>query len=683
MKNLLTLLIGLTVFACNPIDVPNEEDIVNTNPLNLVDVEIPEDFNFETTSEVSFKIDAVDNQGNSLVNVPVKINKKVNDELIVIGSGMINTQGIFEMKVPLDKNLEEVILTTSFAGLPAQHILYVDSPEVIYTIGKENTTGIVENEIQGLVKGDSNEATSVASNRSPIPYSYMGTYNNQGVPDYLESNNDAISQDLLNLVNSSFPEGLPVPTNNPQYIASGVVSTIVLDNSADLWVTFVHEGAGYRNALGYYSYPTNSPPATEDDITNLNVIFPNVSYAGSGGGLVSGNKVYLGNFSSGTSVAYFLVTNGWNSGAQNVNPSNQIKYSDQHLNTYTTTANQAHVALLHDADREIFLLGMEDITRPGGDKDFNDAVFYVTANPYSSVNTNGMAATVVTGNDTDGDGVPDSSDEFPYDPIAAFSTHSPAEGQYSTLAFEDLYPTKGDYDMNDVVVDYNIVYMKNAANKVSKMKFNLLLRAFGGGYRNGFAFEMPFPASDVSLVTGNHISENYLNLSSNGVENGQSNAVLFAFDNSYNLMYSPGGGYINTEVNGGYINAVNMTMEIEFVTPKNIGACGIAPFNPFIVANQQRGHEVHLPNDTPTALADLSLFNTADDDSNPSQGEYYKTSNNLPWAIHLPDSFSYPTEKSPINQAYLKFTEWASSGGTTYTDWYLPVSGYRNETKIY
>ncbi|MFT5748541.1 MAG: hypothetical protein ACI920_003938, partial [Saprospiraceae bacterium] len=55
-------------------------------------------------------------------------------------------------------------------------------------------------------------------------------------------------------------------------------------------------------------------PATENDITNLNIIFPNVSFSGSGGGLVSGNKVNLGNFLAGTSVAYFLVTNGWNNG---------------------------------------------------------------------------------------------------------------------------------------------------------------------------------------------------------------------------------------------------------------------------------------------------------------------------------------------------------------------------------
>ena len=57
--------------------------------------------------------------------------------------------------------------------------------------------------------------------------------------------------------------------------------------------------------------------------------------------------------------------------------------------------------------------------------------------------------------------------------------------------------------------------------------------------------------------------------------------------------------------------------------------------------------------------------------------------NNLPWAIHLPSTFFYPVEKAPINQAYLKFGEWAESGGANYSNWYEPVSGYRDNSKIY
>ena len=64
-------------------------------------------------------------------------------------------------------------------------------------------------------------------------------------------------------------------------------------------------------------------------------------------------------------------------------------------------------------------------------------------------------------------------------------------------------------------------------------------------------------------------------------------------------------------------------------------------------------------------------------------GSYYKTGNNLPWAIEIPVSFDYPYEKVDILQTHLKFGEWATAGGESFQDWYLDKAGYRNESNIY
>jgi len=53
--------------------------------------------------------------------------------------------------------------------------------------------------------------------------------------------------------------------------------------------------------------------------------------------------------------------------------------------------------------------------------------------------------------DSDGDGIQDADDDFPNDPARAFINFFPAAG-YGSLAFEDLWPGKGDYDFNDLVV---------------------------------------------------------------------------------------------------------------------------------------------------------------------------------------------------------------------------------------
>ncbi len=62
---------------------------------------------------------------------------------------------------------------------------------------------------------------------------------------------------------------------------------------------------------------------------------------------------------------------------------------------------------------------------------------------------------------------------------------------------------------------------------------------------------------------------------------------------------------------------------------------------------------------------------------------YYKTSNNLPWAINLVENFDYPIEKQAINNAYKKFADWAISGGKTQQNWYRTGTGTRNDALIY
>ena len=53
--------------------------------------------------------------------------------------------------------------------------------------------------------------------------------------------------------------------------------------------------------------------------------------------------------------------------------------------------------------------------------------------------------------DSDNDGVLDSDDSYPDDVERAFINFVPVSGK-NTLAFEDRWPHKGDYDMNDLVL---------------------------------------------------------------------------------------------------------------------------------------------------------------------------------------------------------------------------------------
>jgi LruC domain-containing protein len=295
--------------------------------------------------------------------------------------------------------------------------------------------------------------------------------------------------------------------------------------------------------------------------------------------------------------------------------------------------------------------------------------------------------------DADGDGIADAEDAYPNDALRAFNSRLLA-ADFGTLMFEDNWPARGDYDFNDVVVDYNLNRVTNAANQVVEVIATFVLRATGAGYRNGFGFKFDGLASNrVVSATGSNLNLSSIHtLTPAGVEANQSEATFIVFGNAYGVLTHPGNSVgINTQLSAAFVQPVTLTISISFVNgqgqfvgqPVTMEEVSLATFNPFIIVNQQRGVEVHLPGKQPTALADVSLFNTKDDRSNLQNNQTYRTANNLPWAIQTPQSIPYPQEKEDILGGFLKLAEWAQSNGVIFANWYSDQAGYRNNNRLY
>ncbi len=224
-------------------------------------------------------------------------------------------------------------------------------------------------------------------------YQYLGSYSANGVPDYLEPIGDTVDVATLEMISSSLPESYPVPDYNPHYISSGYDTDLIIDDLADVWVTFVSEGAGYKNVLGFYTYDVNNPPATAPQPEDITIIFPNVSALGSGGGLVVGDKVKIGTFQPGTGIGWVLLANAWSSGSSSVGNGLWQLFSNPDYNPEAQENLRHHNVLLNDPNNERIILGFEDIRRDYSscDNDFNDAIFYVSANPYEALRTTNYA----------------------------------------------------------------------------------------------------------------------------------------------------------------------------------------------------------------------------------------------------------------------------------------------------
>ncbi|MFZ4796606.1 MAG: LruC domain-containing protein [Bacteroidia bacterium] len=279
--------------------------------------------------------------------------------------------------------------------------------------------------------------------------------------------------------------------------------------------------------------------------------------------------------------------------------------------------------------------------------------------------------TAPVNNDTDGDGVSNSLDEYPTDALKAFNNYYPSASGKATVSFEDQWPSKGDYDMNDIVMSYRYNVVTNASNIVVQVIGNYTLFATGGQFNVGFGVEFPIVRAKATGLTGGTL------------EASQTNAVVTLFSNARAEMVQ-----WNTRPTDPYSDSVNYNINFSVTAGPTLSTFGLNSFNPFIWNNTSgygRGYEIHLPGKTPTTLANSAYFGTKNDNTNVAANRYYVTSGNgLPWAINVPVKFDYPIERADITTAHLKFASWVQSNGATYANWYTNGGvGYRNTSNVY
>ncbi|WP_431156700.1 LruC domain-containing protein [Winogradskyella poriferorum] len=263
--------------------------------------------------------------------------------------------------------------------------------------------------------------------------------------------------------------------------------------------------------------------------------------------------------------------------------------------------------------------------------------------------------------DTDGDGVVDNDDAYPNDPDVAYEIFTPSKYGTGSIVFEDLWPSSGDYDFNDMALNYKAIVLLNSDNLVVRVDFICRVKSNSAGFTNGIGIEIEgLASSDIESVSGTSYSENYINLNANGTESAQDNAVIIFTDNADNLI-------------------TERTITINFVNPTSTTILGEAPFKPFLIANKVREHEIHLPFNSTTQLGQ-NLVETSGMHVDPDGN--YISDTGYPWALSIIHDFKVPKESVRIYDAYNFFSDWATSGGNNYKDWYKDNPGYRNSSLL-
>jgi LruC domain-containing protein len=652
------------------------------------------DFDFKTVHDYQVKIRALDGQDQPLRGAylefflanPLDVDGQLLEDAdsFRIFSGVTDANGRLRSRINPALTADSLYILPYYIGLDPLYAVPLQENDINLVLGGRTT-----NNEDGLTAG---QVRSIRNEPPPVrkegDYYVLGDWHSKGRPDYLEKQDVKITGDFLEDLNEALPEMRPLTRTNPDLLHSEEDANIHLQKDAEVFLTFVSENAGPNNSLGYYTYPTNNPPESAKDLTDLTIIFPVVR--GHGNLLNAGNTVqlyyldqesgtYTATFPKGVSVGWFYIKKGW--------PhlrSNEMYYSNAELNTGLNDRLRKHNVSIYDNSRERMLVGFETSGRlHRSDLDYNDILFFTSTTPASAIDRS-QYFPLKEAPDADSDGVDDNIDAYPDNADRAFDNHYPAKGRFGSLAFEDLWPYRGDYDFNDLVIDYNYNPITNANNLVTTLEARIKVRAIGASFHNAFGVQLNLPQDKIASVNGQNFTKNFLNVRSNGTELNQSSAVIFFFDDAFSILPYPGSGVgINTNEEAPYVEPVEITVTITFTEPVSLAQLGPAPYNSFVVVDGRRELEIHLPGESPTDLADASLFGTGDDDSDIASAKYYMSDDNLPWALNIPMNFEYPEEKRAITNTYLNFDQWAVSRGSQFNDWYEDKSGYKNLTFVY
>jgi len=650
----------------------------------------PDGFDYATTRKVALNVRLLTRTDQPVRNVMVSVYNPARVEAgAELTKVLSDENGYVKTILNLPSYLDTVVIDPAYIGLARNLSAYVSGNTINAVIG--GASGVSGNIVlqtgsnaSPVLKNArfSTSASSTVFVYNPAEFDELGRPNNREQVD-----NTVDMAALIRHLGNTIPEGQSVPAVRPEYLNTEAPTNLSITKTSDVWITFVHEGADYLNSLGYYTYPTGQKPTSADQIDSIKLIFPNASLMGArgAGNMLQGDKVKIGRFKPGTSIGFVLIQNAYNTKDKTVNYSAAKFFTDETLNPESNNGLKRHNVLLNDATQRVFLVGFEDINRSPGsnsDQDFNDIVFFAQSNPVEAISPIGIPFVDENVTDKDKDGVPDLYDEYPEDPTLAYNRYYPSKSVWGTIAFEDMWPAEGDYDLNDLVVSYQYRFAMNAANNVVYMNGSYKPLAAGANFNNGFGIQLPLTPGTVKQVSGQKLSANYIKMSANGTESGQSSAVIIPFD-SHRNVFASGANFINTVRNTPITSSDTISITVRFNSLLQEDFTARAPFNPFLISNLTRGREVHLVNHLPTDLADQALLATQSDNSNAKAGRYYVTKDNKPFALDIFGSFDYPVEKVAIYDVYKYFSQWALSGGQQYADWYSDKPGYRNREFVF
>ena len=467
---------------------------------------------------------------------------------------------------------------------------------------------------------------------------------------------------------------------------------LTVERESEISVAFLGSMTCWNNTLGYYYYNDTNKPTVPMDL-NIIMLLPNTQdghwkrdwctnpkfygniamnrgdvvklmyYPNIANGDLSGATSV---FPKGTKIGFIIKSNGW--GMQKTRDGHKFFNSYNGLSRYSE-AKLSRQYNVWGASTD----GLSYCNTTGLNK--NDCEYQ---NPEGQSRTAKFAYKNADGEEYAIVGFEDACNDLDYDdivlalrPADAFKKLPEVEEKKTSssgiYAFEDLWPSQGDYDMNDAMVEvthektYSITLGSNDY-KIKQETFMLTTYQNYVTIKSGLALTLDTKEAVSSIV-----------MKKVDPETKDTTVANFIVDGNNYLLTDDITGELGTT----YILEVNYKNGFSKLD-------NAASIKPFIYRTESEGRwEVHIPFEAPTDKMIYSYFGTLDDRSVPSEGKFFVRDSDYPFAFYLDgvtiESFKETllkreNEKVKISTLYPFFLPWVKSKGAEYADWYLHPS---------
>lgn len=730
------ILAAATLTAC-------QDETVGTGLENNMNQGIIQETKFSTADSYQLNID----YGTNIEGIipfeiydqsPFKDGVKRSD-ILPIYSSMTTINGTYNHSIDLPEYISasgrNLYIYTSCIHVPSLLVADVNG----------NTINVNRNSIATMKSRStrSGEATTAALQEGWIK---MGDFDENGVIKYADGIYDEKSLEKEYNIFNNYYNQLKKNQNTNEHKDIKFNSS----NNKRLAVTLLSSNSQYNSSLGYYYYSEGKEPTYEELVENgmIHLLFPNTqdgdfdSDEGTKSttiGTQKGTTVYLKyyNGKDDTTGSYYfpedkinigfvLLSNAWSE--KLINDNNQTRTStnttiskDRYGNDIENNGSMRRPVLAFKYDNGHGLSGdgnfgkafvsFEDDFVPGknsgNDNDVNDYTDVV------------LLLTTVNNEDIDAPWMDEITPE-----TLVHRTMTKSGGLFS---FEDLWPSRGDFDMNDVLVryDYSIDYMEAKIGELVEGKnFKLISEEFvltpgqnvnAANNKNGFG--VCLKTEQPELNSTNCEIEYYISVNSVLDKNGNfvdcqeyreytpaqglHNEKVYRSNDVYNVILVTDNVKGNDVLNHHIKFVVKYKEAIEITDGERDG---VSTLNPFIYKqsenNPEKRWEVHLTNRVPTENVDDSYFGTEDDASIPEQNIYYvrKLNDNgeitpYPFSFYLlgiPTQEAYENireklvydknehvtgtpknERVSIDKVFPRYMNWVTTNHNEDKDWYL------------